>query len=195
MEEQTTTPAAMNLDDASRQQIRDARKRRKRIDKVLGVAMFNGVSEAVFAGLSVLIALVAPTVIGILAALSLLIITYVEFHGRSLVQTLNPKGLTYLANNQLVFGILIILYAVSQLYYQAQGVDPHLAELASLGEIGEQIAELEQAIVKIVYISLIAGTIIFQGGMALFYHRSRKHLQRFVSDTPTWVIDVLKAAQ
>lgn len=192
---QSPTPTQLKLDDASRQQIRDARVRRKRIDRVLATARFNGWSEGILAGLSVLVALVDPTLISVLIAGVLIGVTCVEFHSRAMVKSLNCKGLTYLTFNQLAFGCLIMIYAVWQLFALSQGGDPQLAELASMGKVGQQIVDLEQHIIKMVYGTLIAGTFVFQGGMALFYHRSKTHLTKFVQDTPAWVIDVLKVAR
>ncbi|HAI11576.1 MAG TPA: hypothetical protein DCM28_07715 [Phycisphaerales bacterium] len=185
----------LNLDESAKQQIRDAQLRRKRINRVVGTARFNGWSEGIFASLSVIIALIDPTFISVFAAAALIIIAYTEFHGRAVVKSLDPKGMTILACNQLVFGSLIIVYAISQLILNSQGNNPHLAELASISELGEQIAELEQIIVQMVYWSLIVGTILFQGGMALFFFRSKKHLKTYIQDTPQWVIDVLKATE
>lgn len=190
-----STPTQIILDDSAREQIRNARVRRKRIDRVLGVASFNGWSEATFATLSVIIGLIDPSLITVIAAVALTAVACTEFKGRAMVRQLNSRGLSVLSINQLAFGGLIILYALWQLYSLTQGGDSHLAELADYGEMGQQIAELQQVIARMVYWSLIAGTILFQGGMALFYHRSHKPLKAYMTDTPAWVIDILRAAQ
>jgi hypothetical protein len=79
------------------------------------------------------------------------------------------------------------------LIINAQGQDSHLQELASLGEIGQQFAQMQQQLTVLVYLSLILGTIAFQGGMAWFYFASRKPMLTFIDQTPPWVIDVLEA--
>ncbi|MFA7237180.1 MAG: hypothetical protein WC058_09970 [Phycisphaeraceae bacterium] len=188
----TQLPGAGSLDEASRQQIKDARVRRKRIDRVCGLATFNGWSATILAALSMLIVLFDP--LSILAVLVLGTVAFVEFHGRNRVKQLDERGLSMLAANQASFGIIIILYACWQLIFIAGGSDPHLQELIEVGDVGKQIADLEQTLSLIVYASLIPATIIFQGGMAWFYLRSRKTLRAFIADTPPWVIDVLKAA-
>ncbi|MHB1157419.1 MAG: hypothetical protein ACYC26_11365 [Phycisphaerales bacterium] len=185
-------PGAFALDEASRQQIRDARVRRRRIDRVCGMAAFNGWSAAILAALSMLFVLFDP--LSILAVLVLGIVAFVEFRGRNRVKQLDERGLSMLAANQAAFGAVIILYACRQLISVAGGSDPHLQELAGVGDMGRQIADLEQTLLLLVYASLIPATIIFQGGMAWFYFRSRKVLRAFIVDTPPWVIDLLKAA-
>jgi uncharacterized protein YneF (UPF0154 family) len=181
------------LDDASRHAIKQARNRRKRIDRVLGVASFNGWSAAVLATLSVLIGVFVPTLITVLAAGVLIAVAYTEFHGRTLVKQLNTRGLVVLTWNQLAFGVMIILYAAWQLYVTSQGQDSQLQELASVGEMGQQLADMEQQLLLLVYWMLILGTVAFQGGMAWFYFASRKPMQAFIDQTPPWVIDVLEA--
>lgn len=183
---------SVTLNDEARRLLDEARQRRKRINRAVSVATFNAWSAAALALLSAPFVFLDP--LTAVAVLVLGAVAVVEFRGRAMVRRLDERGLLMLAANQAGLGLAVIAYACYQLIVTAGGTDPHLAELASVGDMGRQIADLERNIAYAVYGSLIPATIVFQGGMAWFYLHTRKAMRTFIAATPPWVKDVLAAA-
>ena len=50
-----------------------------------------------------------------------------------------------------------------------------------------------KTIVVVLYGGVIALSVLFQGGNALYYFTRRRHVEDFVADTPEWVRDVLRS--
>jgi hypothetical protein len=49
---------------------------------------------------------------------------------------------------------------------------------------------LEKMIAELIYGSLIAGTLIFQGLNALYYFTRAKLLRAYLAETPAWVVEL-----
>ncbi|MEZ6317819.1 MAG: hypothetical protein R3B49_03550 [Phycisphaerales bacterium] len=111
-----------------------------------------------------------------------------------------------LAMNQVILGIIIIAYAVWQLIQglsptdpgpasalasdPAFASDPQLAQLAGLSDTMERLTKMVNLGV---YGGLIAGTLLVQGLTARYYASRRKHLDRFLAETPGWIINLHRA--
>ncbi|MCC6683255.1 MAG: hypothetical protein IT445_20355 [Phycisphaeraceae bacterium] len=179
------------------QQIAQARQRRKAIDRAMSVAAFDAWSSAVLAALCVPFALFSWA--SLLAAMVLSAVAYVEFTGRAMLRQLDPRSLHVLAGNQIGMAVIVILYAVWRLYLATTG-QGYAAQIEQqlppdvAGQLGSSVSQLVRNMEMLVYVVLIAGTVLMQGGTALYYLSRRKALHEFVTQTPRWVIDVLKAA-
>lgn len=176
-------------------QIEQAKKQRRKIDSACVVAGFNGWTAGVLAALSAPFVLLSHGA-GV-AALVLGAVAYVEFRGRRMLREMDLRGPKVLACNQVVLGVIVILYALWMLiaaltgegqYAQAIAQEPALA--STLAPIGDLMRFVEIA----TYSLLIIGTVAFQGGMAWYYLSRGKHMRNFLDNTPPWVIDVLRAA-
>ncbi len=185
------------IDPQMQQQIVAARKRRKAIDRTMSVAGFDAWSSAVLAALCVPFALFSWA--SLLAAIVLAAVAYVEFTGRDMLRRLDPRSLHLLAGNQIGLAVIVILYAVWHLYLALTG-QGYAAQIEQqlppdvAGQLGSSVTQLARSSELLVYTVLIIATILMQGGTALYYLSRRKALRDYVSQTPRWVLDVLKAA-
>jgi hypothetical protein len=160
--------------------------------------MFNGCSLAVFAGCSLLMALLGAMfgefdIIGLAVGSGLALLAWNEFRGRAMLRRLEPHACSVLGWNQLNLLIMVIVYAgwmISQAMWGPSPYDAAIAKEAMLaGSLGS-INDLYKTITIAIYGGLIAGTLIFQGINSLYYFTRRKQVEAYVSETPEWVVDL-----
>jgi mannose/fructose/N-acetylgalactosamine-specific phosphotransferase system component IIC len=60
-------------------------------------------------------------------------------------------------------------------------------------ELPADDADLVHLAITILYSSLIAVAIFAQGGTALYYFSRQKYLQRYVQETPAWILEMQRA--
>lgn len=176
-------------------QITEARRRRGKLDRAAGVATFNAWSLAVAAAVSLPFAFFSVT--GALMFTVLGVTAIVEFHGRKLLRAMDLRGPVMLTCNQAALGAAVILYAAVQLHAAMTGEGHYAAVLAQAPELAASLGPIEGLIRQVevgTYALLIAGTLAFQGGMAMYYITRRPHLRAYLADTPAWVTEVLRAA-
>ena len=84
-------------------------------------------------------------------------------------------------------------------YSGLTGEGPFAAEIAAKPELAEVLDSVEgldqiyKLIVLAVYGSVIVLSIVFQGWNAFYYFSRRKHVEKYVRETPDWVVDVQRA--
>ena len=146
--------------------------------RVLFVAGFDGWSVVIVAGLGTVLSLLFGSLTGILIGLLLIGAGVMELHGRRLLQRRNADGMRWLVRAQLFLLGVIVVYCASRLgSFDAEtamgNMTPDME--AALTEAGLNKAD----IVPLVHMTFVATysilaiiSLIFQGGLALYY-RSR----------------------
>jgi hypothetical protein len=186
------------LTAAHRRQVAVARERSKSIRRVAQVASFNGWVTAIMAALSMPFALLSPS--GLEIAAGLFIVAYNEFRGRRRVLGFDPGGATFLGWNQLGLLAIIVVYCAWSLYTNLTGPSALAADAESYAALESALGSLDgveglyRQVVILVYGTVIALSVIFQGGNALYYFSRREHVATFVEETPDWVRNLLVGA-
>jgi len=183
------------LTEDHQKEIVAAFERSKKIRRAARVAGFNGWVTGFFAICSALSAYFSLA--GIPVAICLGIVTFNEFRGRRRLLQFDTKAPSLLGWNQVGFLSMIIIYCCWMLYSSLTGeneitkifnTNPELSKMLNEEEL---ISIMRIAIISI-YGSVIVLSIIFQGLNALYYFSIRKHVERFVAETPAWVITLQK---
>jgi hypothetical protein len=197
------TAAALTVDqnsplsDAHGRELELAGTRAKSIRKAARVAAFNGWTTAIIAALSAPFALFSW--VGGLICIALAIVAYNELRGRRRLLAFDPAAATYLGFNQLGLLTVISVYCLWALYSNLYGASSFDSELAAHPEIGgalgsiNEFKPLVEEIVVLFYGVVIALSVVFQGGNALYYFTRRKYIEEYLRQTPQWVIDVQRA--
>jgi hypothetical protein len=179
------------LTSAHRRELALARDRSKSIRRVARVASFNGWASAVMAALSAPFALFSLSGLAITVGMSL--VAYNEFRGRKRVLGFDPSGATLLGWNQLGLLAIIVVYCAWSLYANLNGpsalaadAESYAALQSALGSL-DSVESLYREVVILVYGAVIALSVVFQGGNALYYFSRRRHIAAFVEETPAWV--------
>ena len=180
------------------QQIEDAGLRAHTLRKAGGVAMFNGVTFAIFAAVSGLFALVdllggGFDTVSIIMAVGLGVVASNEFKGRRLIRSFDRRAPKLLGWNQIGLMALLIGYGAWMLANAYLGPDPYAEKMAENPSVADQfawISEIQMALTLAIYGGLIAGTLIFQGLNARYYFSRAAHLADYLDDTPDWILDL-----
>lgn len=195
----TTTASSATLSDARfgdgplsaehRRELATARERSKKILNVAKVASFNAWSLAIIGALSLPFAFSSFS--GFVLTVGFAILAYNEFQGRKRLLKFDPSAATLLGWNQLAFLAMIIVYCLWTMYTNYyQKLDVPAEVKSALGDMGDLEALVKQLMVWF-YALVIALSVLFQGGNALYYFTRRKLIAKFVAETPEWVRDVL----
>ncbi|MHC5024403.1 MAG: hypothetical protein ACYTGG_10925 [Planctomycetota bacterium] len=172
-------------------EIAAARERGRKLRRAIGVAVCSGWTTAVFAGLTLLMGLFDLTTFVLGAVLAA--VAWNELAAAKLLRQLDERAPRRLSWNQLGLATAIIVYAAWGTYHALTGPGPYDSYLAQGGEVAEMlesVAALHTAIAVAVYISLVPGTIVLQGGAAWYYATRTRHLREYVLQTPGWIIDL-----
>lgn len=185
------------LDEQHYEQLRNAKSRRVKIDRAIGVASFNGWSIGVFAALSALFLLLSFDLLGLLITLGLGAVAYHEFKGRRMLRALNVSGPRLLGFNQIGFGVVVVAYCAWTLIAELAGPGAYAQTIEEHPELAEILGSTEglyRMVVVLVYGTAIALTIPYQALMAWYYFSRSKHMETYISQTPGWVTDLERAA-
>jgi hypothetical protein len=149
---------------------------------VLRVARFDGVSVLVLAGFFALVSAASGDVSG--AAFGLLIAAAgaIELHGMALLRAIDRRGMTWLVGSQLYLMTVVLGYVA---YRMANSDTDPLVKMVK-SAVATDGVELQQAgldpakvmadfpgQLRLLYLAVAALTIIYQGGMAIYYLRRR----------------------
>jgi len=195
---------ATPISDAQRIEIARGAEREKAFAFARKLARFNGYGVGVFAAISLLSAVLDPS--SLLLAVPLGIIAFVELNGGQRVARYERSGLVQLAYNQVALVALVAVYALVQIFSALDSASPLGEIMAQSGVASEDLGiadvsaelgdfdEIYRSAVTAFYVVVIVVTALAQGGCALYYYSRLKHLDRFLADTPRWVIDHLRAS-
>jgi hypothetical protein len=165
--------------------LRDARERAKGILAAAKVAAFNGWTIGIFACLTVLFGLTSPLLLTLGVGMG--VVARNELRGRSLLRTFDPRGPRLLARNQLGFLALVVAYCAWSLVRTYTHPDPQWAELQELAEFE---AGFIQDLVAAGYGAAILLTMLFVGLNARYYARRIPMLEKYLAETPPWVVEL-----
>lgn len=154
----------------------DPDKIRQRIIKISGL---NGWSILIVAGLFAVISLLMGDGLGVFVGVAVLISPVMELKGRSLLKQGSPGARQWFSRSQLWLLSVIIIYCVWQLlgfFYFSSGVadlPPDVRE-ALFAALSVDEATLNAMVGKIylsVYLTIIFVSVLYQGGLLLYYRR------------------------
>lgn len=146
----------------------------------------NAMGYAVCGGLSLMFAAVSLDPIGgVLSGLVLGVGVYQRGQCRLLMQA-DGAAAQRLMRAELVLLAAIVVYGVLGLtMFQPVG-DELKRQLRGSEGLGIDIGQLAEAISRVWYSSLILVSVLYQGGMARYYHGRRAAVVRYVEAVPQW---------
>lgn len=145
--------------------------------RVLKVSGFDGWNIVVLAGLGLLISLAGGDFNGAYAGVLILGAGVMELSGRRLLRQGDADGVRRMAKAQIfVLGVMVVYCVVRLVSFDAQfalgNLTPDMKAL--LGEAGldpQEILPLVRATYFLIYGVVLVVTLVYQGGMALYYRR------------------------
>lgn len=159
------------------------------IRKTAAVANFSGITTLVIAVGSAAFTAVDPGLVSGLITAILAAVGTVELIGRRKLLRGGANATRMLALNQLAFLAAIIVYCCAQMAtFSVSTITSQIP--AEFGTLDPSSQQLIRQLWNGFYILLIILSIIFQGGLALYYHRKAQHVARFRS-ADQWEKDLL----
>lgn len=150
----------------------------KTLKRVLLISAIDGWSVVAIAALGTLLALALGDLTGLVVGLLIMAAGIVELRGRRQLVRRNPGGMRLLLRAQMLLLTVILVYCVSRLGSFDEGLmlDNLTPEMeAVLKENGLERADIVPAVQMLFYVvhgTVALVTILFQGGLTLYY-RSR----------------------
>jgi len=147
------------------------------LKNVLKISRLNGWSVVVVAALSILLTLALGDLLGSAIGLLAMVSGWMEVRGGRKLKQRDPAGMTWLVRSQLFLLTIILVYCASRLgSFDAETVLGNLTpDMESiLQDSGIQRADILPLVHKAflaLYLSVAFVTILYQGGMALYYRR------------------------
>lgn len=186
-------PSASPLSAEHLHQLAAAKTAGKRIARAVTVAQFDGWSIGAFAALTLLFGF--TSISGVILAGAMGAIAFLELRGAARIRQLQADAARVLGFNQLTLGALLVAYAAWQIVSHLTGTGQYAQIAASDPQLGEMLAPVEdltRMIVVGVYSALIVGSLVAQGGLAMFYFSRTKHIRDYVRQTPEWIVALQK---
>ena len=193
----TNPPAAVQDSPLSGEQQRElaaANERALKIHQAAKVAAFNGWTAGIFAALSLPFALFSKT--ALVMCIALAVVAYNELRGRKLLRCFDDSGPRILGWNQLGLMGFLIGYSLWSIYVGLTGPNPYREQINATPELGSMLGSIDdlyRTVTLAVYGSLIVFSVIFQGLNALYYFTRAKHVQSYLDQTPSWIVDLQRS--
>ena len=171
----------------------EANQRGQKVMAAGKMAAFNGWTSGIFAALTLPFALFSLTALVVGAGLAL--VAWNEFRGRKLLLHFDRGGPRVLGWNQIGFMALLIGYGLWGIYAAFTGPNPYADQIKAMPELEQMLGpidELHLLLAVAVYGCVIVFSMIFQGLNALYYFTRRKHLDAYLDQTPSWIVDLQK---
>ena len=147
----------------------------KALKRVLAVSRLNGWSVVVIAGLGALIALLLGDLVGVFVGLLAAAAGWMEVRGHRMLRRRDAAGMTSLVRSQLFLLSVILVYCVTRLgSFDADTALSNLtpdmeAMLKESGVTRGDILPLVRTAFLATYLGFAGVSILYQGGMALYY--------------------------
>lgn len=152
------------------------------------LARANGAGYAVFGVLTILLSFPAD-VPGLLLGACLFAVGIAQQRTAARLAAGEVEAPPALARNELLLLCAITAYAVAQMTFLRASTS---AEWETLGEsAGVDVAGLVESITGLVYGSVIAISLLYQGGMALYFRGRLPLVERYAREVPPWARETL----
>ncbi|MSU69269.1 MAG: hypothetical protein EXS39_00530 [Opitutaceae bacterium] len=163
--------------------------------RVLRVAKFDGISVLALAGLFALGSAALGDYKGALVGIVIAGAGAFELHGASLLTNGQPQGVSWLVNSQLYLLTAVLAYVGWRLLsYDPEQVrrliEPMMhapemqAQLDATGATEEDLRNMLRLIYQVSYGMVGGVTLLYQGGLARYYHRRRAAITAALAERP-----------
>lgn len=162
----------------------------KALKRVLAISRFNGWSVVVIAGLGALLALVLGDLVGAFIGLLAAVAGWMEVRGHRMLRRRDPAGMTWLVRSQMFLLSVILVYCITRLgSFDADTAMGNLtpdmeAMLKEAGLARADILPMIRTAFLATYLTVAVVSIIYQGGMALYYRGKTRLVTAALAELP-----------
>lgn len=182
-------------------QLRQSQIAGKKLRRARLVALIDGWSIAIFAGLTMLCGIFNPLSAGFMLGVGMSVVASVEFIGAGRLQRLHPGATRMLGFNQLAFATMLAMYALWNIYGTLSSHESMMgAEYTALAAQSPDAAQMVNSLDSLTraatigfYAAIIIIAIVVQGGTALYYITRGGHVCRYMQQTPGWIVELQRS--
>ncbi|MHC5210361.1 MAG: hypothetical protein ACYTG2_06565 [Planctomycetota bacterium] len=156
----------------------------------LGAA--NGLGYAIFGVLTLLFSVFGLDLVGLALGAVLLTVGILERRGAASLRHADPAAPGLLARNELVLMGAIVLYATLRLTILRDDSAALEQQLGDTSALGIDVGELMESMNTMVFATVAAVALLYQGGMARYFLLRRPMLDEYVSTCPDWAREVVE---
>jgi hypothetical protein len=156
----------------------------------LGAA--NGLGYAVFGALTLALSLIGPDLVSLALGAVLLAVGLLERRDAARLQRADPEAPKSLARNELVLMGTIVVYALLRLTILRDDSAALEQQLGDTSSLGIDVGGLMESLNTMVFATVAAVALLYQGGMARYFLRRRALLQEYLETCPEWAREVVQ---
>jgi hypothetical protein len=155
---------------------------------VLRVARFDGISVLLLAGFFALVSAASGDVSGAVFGLLIAAAGAIELHGMGLLRSADRRGMSWLIGSQLYLLSVVLGYVGYRLANPDSDPLLKVAKTALAAEIRQAGMDPDQFMaefpreLRLLYIAVGCLTLLYQGGMAVYYVRRRRAVEAAIDE-------------
>lgn len=153
--------------------------------RVLRVARFDGMGILVFAGFFAVLSAAGGDRVGAIFGLLIAGAGAFELHGGSLLEHADHRGMNWLIGSQVFLMASVLAYCE----FRMSNADVALLRSAVTSDVKAQLASIGWTVdqfinfsVRLVGYGVAIGTVLYQGGMTIYYIRRRQLVLRAIEE-------------
>lgn len=173
---------ARDLTGEQRAQLELAIELHRPLARAANLGRSNARGYVAIGALSLLVNAIWPDVLGLAISVIAVAVGAAQLSAAKKLRRADPTAPRSLARNELMLMGGIIAYSLVKLT-TGPGLDLRGVDAS---ELGINLNELADATNTIAYATFIAVTLIYQGGLALYFLRRRPMLERYLAEAPEW---------
>jgi hypothetical protein len=176
---------ARELTAEQRAQIELAMELHRPLARAANMSRSNARGYVAFGALTLLFALFGPDPLGLAVGAIVTGVGVAQLRAAKALRAADPAAPRAMARNELVLMGGIVGYCLLKLTLMSEGADLQ-AQVGDTGALGLDIGALAESLNTLVYSCVLAVTLIYQGGLALYFKRRQPLLERYLAEAPEW---------
>lgn len=178
---------------ADREALRSAAELHGKLARAARVARLNGLGYAAFGVLSSALALPGPDGLELLLGVVLTAVGVAQVRAAPRLARGESSAARHLSRNELVLMVVLVLYCLFQLIQGGTSGDELRDQIGDPAGMGPELVELADVLHRSLYAGFLCLTLLYQGGLALWFSRVRPLAERYLSETPAWVRETVES--
>ena len=176
-----TTPTVNAVDmDA----LQASAKLHRPLARAASLARSNALGYVVFGALSLVVSAAGADVPGLALGCVLAVVGVLQLKAAPKLRHADPSAPRTLARNELVLLASISVYCLLKLTLLRESGAELEAQIGDTSDLGFDVGDLTNSLNTAVYSTMLAISILYQGGMARYYLRRRPMVQRYLAEVP-----------
>jgi len=175
------------------EQLRVAAELHRPLARAASLGRKHGMSLALFGALTLALSALGPDYVGLSIGAVVLATGLVEWRVAPRLVHADASAPRILARSECTLLAAIVVYCLLQLTTARSSGEELARQVGGTGDLGIDVAEMAESFTLLVYVTVMAVALAYQGGMALYYLRRRAMIATYQEQTPEWARKIVEA--